>query len=722
MSQQKNINLISPISTLRGIGPKSAEKFHKLGIFTIDDLLFHLPYRYEDRTSVKSIRQLMPGISAVVQGEIVDSQIKFGRRRSLLVRISDGTGFLTLRFFHFSNTQQDSFTKDKFIQCYGEIRRGPNSLEIAHPEYTFSNEKNSQLIQDYLTPVYHTTEGVHQTSIRKILKQALDMLTSATDEMVDLLPTNITDSVMPLDSSANSPNFPGLTSPGQTFPSLTFPSLKSAVLQLHRPDANTDTQALLSFTHPTQQRLILEELLAHHLSLKELRNKTLAYNAPKFNPDCQLTKQFVEQLPFELTAAQQRVISEISKDQSTKIPMLRLVQGDVGSGKTVVAMAAALQAINSGWQVALMAPTETLAEQHFQNLSAWAETLHISVGWLTGKLKRAQRKTTLDELARNKVQLLVGTHALFQDDVEYAKLGLIIIDEQHRFGVHQRLALKEKGFRGTVPHQLIMTATPIPRTLAMTAYADLDLSIIDELPKGRQHIDTVVIPDSRREEIIQRVNEACKNGRQVYWVCPLVEESELLDAQAAENTTESLKLILPEHRIGLVHGRMKSEQKSEVIASFKQGDIDLLVATTVIEVGVDVPNASLMIIENAERLGLSQLHQLRGRVGRGSIKSNCVLMYSGKLSKIGYERLSIMRETNDGFAIAEKDLELRGPGELLGTRQTGLLQLRVADITRDQYLFPMVEKLSIQMFEECPENISPLVQRWLKQGLQYGNV
>ena len=690
-------SLTKPIETLRGVGPKSAEKFHKLGIFSITELLFHLPYRYEDRTHVKTINQLLSWVSAVVEGEIIDSQIKFGKRRSLLVRLSDGTGFLTLRFFHFSKTQQDSFVKDKFIQCYGEVRRGPNGFEIAHPEYSFNRDESKQLTQAHLTPVYHLTDGVHQTSIRKVLEQALVILASENDELLDLLPPSINKQ-------------------------LRLPNLKNAVLELHQPAAETDTQQLLNFKHPTQQRLILEELLAHHLSLKELRNKTLVHGAPKFSPKNKLSEKFISQLPFELTNAQKRVISEIEKNQSTNTPMLRLVQGDVGSGKTVVAMAAALQAINSGWQVAIMAPTETLAEQHFQNFTTWAKPLNINVGWLTGKLKQSVKKSTLAELQAGNVQLLVGTHALFQDDVKYAKLGLIIIDEQHRFGVHQRLSLKEKGYKENIPHQLIMTATPIPRTLAMTAYADLDLSIIDELPKGRQHIDTVVIPDSRREQIIQRVSEACKNGRQVYWVCPLVEESELLDAQAAESTTVDLQNILPDLKIGLVHGRMKSEQKSAVIAEFKNNNIDLLVATTVIEVGVDVPNASLMIIENAERLGLSQLHQLRGRVGRGSIKSNCVLMYNGKLSKIGRERLAIMRETNDGFAIAEKDLELRGPGELLGTKQTGLLQLLVADITRDQYLFPTVEKAAIQMFKECPENISPLIKRWLKQGLQYGNV
>ena len=402
--------------------------------------------------------------------------------------------------------------------------------------------------------------------------------------------------------------------------------------------------------------------------------------------------------------------------------MLRLVQGDVGSGKTVVAMATALQAIANGWQVAFMAPTELLAEQHLENFINWAEPLNISIGWLSGKVKGKQRKSTLDALKTGQIQLLVGTHALFQDEVEYQKLGFIIIDEQHRFGVHQRLALKEKSQKDLVPHQLIMTATPIPRTLAMTAYADLDISIIDELPKGRQTIDTIVLPESRREQVIERVKDACEQGRQAYWVCPLIEESEVLNCQAAELTATNLQQTLTGLKIGLIHGRMKSEQKSEVMNAFKQGGIDLLVATTVIEVGVDVPNASLMIIENAERLGLSQLHQLRGRVGRGAIKSNCVLLFQGKLSQVGRERLSIMRETNDGFAIAERDLEIRGPGELLGTKQTGLLQLRVADISRDQYLFEQVEQAANIMIKNNPKNIKPLIQRWINEGLQYSNV
>ncbi len=510
-------------------------------------------------------------------------------------------------------------------------------MEIVHPEYLLTNEKKNSLLQDKLTPVYPITEGVPQKSLRKIIDQAILKLSKESYSFNDLIPR-------------------------QLIKPLKLPSLKNAIFELHNPSPTTDKSIFLNAKHPAQKRLILEELLAHHLSMRQLRSEVQSNSAPAFSSSSNLLDTFKAQLPFQLTNAQSRVIKEIQDNVCCSTPMLRLVQGDVGSGKTVVAMAAALQAVEADYQVAFMAPTEMLAEQHFENISNWTEKLDINTGWLSGKVKASQRKSTLEQLLIGEIQILVGTHALFQSEVKYQKLGLIIIDEQHRFGVHQRLALKEKGFGGGTPHQLIMTATPIPRTLAMTAYADLDLSVIDELPKGRQGIDTVVIPEQRREQIIQRVNEACNSGRQAYWVCP------------------------------------------------------------VIEVGVDVPNASLMIIDNAERLGLSQLHQLRGRVGRGSIKSSCVLLYQGKLSKVGKERLSIMRETNDGFAIAEKDLEIRGPGELLGTKQTGLLQLRIADITRDQYLFPIVEDLANKITTHYPENIQPLINRWLNHGLQYGNV
>ncbi len=697
---EKTTLTTSPLLALekfKGVGPKSVQKFNKLGLFQAKDLLFHLPSRYEDRTKIKTLSSLKPGDTALIKGFIVQSEVKMGRRKSLLVRLSDNIRFFCLRFFYFSPYLEKSFEEGKEIICFGEIRRGPNALEMIHPEYHFT-ESGKTLISDHLTPTYPTTEGLQQKLLRSVINQALDQLKEGKLNLSDLLPCNI---VGPLN----------------------LPSLEEAIIQLHEPGANSDTSALLNFRHPAQKRLIFEELLAHHLSLKQIRQHMQHFNAPTLKGKRELSQQFIKNLPFQLTNAQQRVIEDLATDLNQAKPMLRLVQGDVGSGKTVVAMAAALQAIAHDWQVAFMAPTEMLAEQHFENFKQWARPININIGWLSGKIKGKQRKVTLEALESGAIHLLVGTHALFQADVNYHKLGFIIVDEQHRFGVHQRLALKEKNQQqGLVPHQLVMTATPIPRTLAMTAYADLDISIIDELPKGRKIIETVVLPDTRRENVIERVNNACQQGRQAYWVCPLIEESEVLNCQAAENTAETLQQELSSLCIGLVHGRMKSEQKTDIMHRFKQGEIDLLVATTVIEVGVDVPNASLMIIENAERLGLSQLHQLRGRVGRGNTKSHCVLLFQGRLSRVGRERLSIMRETNDGFIIAERDLEIRGPGELLGTRQTGLLQLRVADIRRDQYLFTQVEHAANTMIKEKPENITPLIQRWINQGLQYGNV
>ena len=691
------LNRETGLTDFKGVGPKIVNKLKALGIESVIDLLFHLPSRYQDRTTIRSVRSLKPRDFALIQGRIVHAGVKLGKRRSLVVKMSDGSGLINIRLFHFSRSQENSFKADTEIQCFGEVRYGVNSLEMVHPEYVFPENSVKDLRENHLTPVYPLTEGVAQHTMRKIIAQALDLLRHGNLAFEDYIPTEITQA-------------------------LHLPDLSAALLKVHQPLDLTEVSSLMTFRHPAQIRLVLEELLAHQLSLKKLRTAVQRYPAPRLEAADELIKQFKQNLPFQLTKAQQRVSQEISSDVSQSTPMLRLVQGDVGCGKTIVAMMAALQAIHNGWQVALMAPTEMLAEQHFQNCTQWAEPLHIKTGWLSGKLKGKTRQQELENLKNGITQLAVGTHALFQTDVKYQKLGLIIIDEQHRFGVHQRLALKEKAQPGMVPHQLIMTATPIPRTLAMTAYADLDLSIIDELPAGRQPVDTVVIGENRRAEVIDRIYQACKAGKQAYWVCPLIEESEVLNCQAAEKTAEHLQQQLPTLRIGLVHGRMKSDEKSRIMSAFKNGEIHLLVATTVIEVGVDVPNASLMIIENAERLGLSQLHQLRGRVGRGSVKSNCVLMYSGNLSKTGKERLGIMRRSNDGFEIAEKDLELRGPGELLGTRQTGLVQLRLADLSRDQYLIPKVEQIAEQIIRKFPDCIDPLINRWLKEKLQYGNV
>ncbi len=686
------------IAELRGVGPKTAQKLARLGIHTVADLLFHLPYRYQDRTRVQPMGSLRPGQEAVVQGEILLAQIRPGRRRALLVRIADGSGQLGLRFFHFSRAQQQAFVRGHTIRCFGEARPGPQGLEMVHPHYRIAPAEALPPLEAHLTPLYPSSEGLSQALWLRLSEQALEQL----ERDPALAPEWL---------------------PGELLQRHRLPDLHQALWQLHRPAPDQNPHALRDGRHPAQQRLALEELLAHRLSLRRFRQRARARPAFALAAPGELARRLCLRLPFELTPAQQRVSEEIRRDLAQATPMLRLVQGDVGSGKTVVAALAALQAVEAGYQAALMAPTELLAEQHLRNLSQWLDGLGVRVGLISGKLKGRARQQTLQALREQALDIAVGTHALFQDGVDFARLGLVIIDEQHRFGVHQRLALWQKGAeRDHLPHQLVMTATPIPRTLAMTAYADLDISVIDQLPAGRQTIDTVVLPERRRAEVVERVRQAALAGRQVYWVCPLIEESELLDAQAAEKTAAELAQALPELRVGLIHGRMKSAEKDALMSRFKQGDIDVLVATTVIEVGVDVPRASLMIIENAERLGLAQLHQLRGRVGRGREKSTCVLLYHGGLSAVSRQRLAIMRETNDGFRIAQRDLELRGPGELLGTRQTGLPGLRVADLSRDQHLLPLAEEAAELLFARYPDNIAPLIRRWLPQGLRYGEV
>ncbi len=691
------IQSTAEITALKGVGPKLAEKLLRVNVRSQVDALFHLPSRYQDKTRLTPIGGLRAGDEAAVQGEVVSSQIRFGRKRSLLVNIADGTGTLTLRFFHFSKSQEAAFQPEKIIRCFGEIRKGPFSLEIVHPEYRQFDASTTPAMEEELTPVYPTTEGVQQRSWRMITNQCLQLLSTHKLLLDDLLPY-------------------------ETRAQFSFPVLSKCLTLLHRPTPDVSVQQINTGKHPAQQRLIFEELLAHHIGFRRLRKKARQHNAIACDTHNKQVSQFLKTLPFALTQAQLNVISAIKKDLSAAIPMQRLVQGDVGSGKTIVAAVAAFMAVNNDYQTAIMAPTELLAEQHYQNFLHWCEPLNISVTLLSGALKGKARKSALAEIASQDSRIVIGTHALFQQTVEFNKVALVIIDEQHRFGVHQRLALREKGRDGIVPHQLVMTATPIPRTLAMTLYADLDVSVIDELPAGRKPIDTVVIPQSRRDEIMERVNAACTQGRQAYWVCPLIEESDLLNCEAAEDTAEMLTELLTELKVGLVHGRMKTEQKDSIMKSFKAGEIDLLVATTVIEVGVDVTNASLMIIENAERLGLSQLHQLRGRVGRGTQKSSCVLMYHGQLSKNGRARLKIMRETNDGFKISQKDLEIRGPGELLGTRQTGLMQFKLADLERDQALIPDVMQTADMMLDKYPEKIAPLISRWLPQGFQYGDV
>ncbi|MGH1462561.1 MAG: ATP-dependent DNA helicase RecG [Neptuniibacter sp.] len=683
------------VSELKGVGAALEQKLNNLDIRNLQDLLFHLPLRYQDRTRVVPIGSLRPGDECVIEGEVKIADVAKGRRRSLICRIQDGTGTITLRFFHFSAAQKNNLTPGVSLRCFGEVRTGPSGLEIVHPEYRKIDSAELTPVEETLTPVYPTTEGLHQGRLRALSEQALTYL--KTGALQELIPENLRIEWQ-------------------------FPGLDEAIAYLHRPPVDADQYLLQEGVHPAQRRLAFEELLAHHLSLLKLRHQARQKGAPELNVAGDLKTRFLEQLPFPLTNAQARVSQEVSADLEQAFPMLRLVQGDVGSGKTVVAALAALQAVESGFQAAVMAPTEILAEQHYLNFSGWLEPLGIKVGWLAGKLKGKQRQAQLELISSGEARIVVGTHALFQEEVVFSDLGLVVIDEQHRFGVHQRLSLREKGRNGELaPHQLIMTATPIPRTLTMSAYADLDCSIIDELPPGRTPVNTVVIADRRRDEVMQRVRNACTDKRQVYWVCTLIEESEVLQCQAAEVTAEQLKEALPELRIGLVHGRMKPAEKAEVMQQFKAAELDLLVATTVIEVGVDVPNASVMIIENPERLGLAQLHQLRGRVGRGSVESFCVLMYHSPLSKQGKARLKVMRETTDGFRIAEKDLELRGPGEVLGTRQTGVMQFKMADLQRDSDLLTRVKKIAGDM-QQWPDHIDPLVQRWLGRGEDYGNV
>ena len=683
-----------PLTSLSGVGAKVAEKLEKIGLVTVQDLLFHLPLRYEDRTRIYPIIKLHPGIWAAVQGKVMSVDTIFGRRKMLAVRISDGNGTLTLRFFNFTAGMKNNFTEGKLVHAYGEIKPGNGGLEIIHPDYQFYAPAQKPDVEPNLTPVYPTTDGLRQITLRNLTDQALELLDKAAVQ--ELLPSGLYDHQM---------------------------TMGQALHIIHRPPADIDLSLFDQGRHPAQIRLIMEELLAQNLSMLTVRSKGQQENAVALPAADELKQQLLAQLPFSPTNAQARVVGEIEMDLAKPHPMMRLVQGDVGSGKTLVAALAAVRAIAHGHQVALMAPTELLAEQHALNFANWFESLGIQVGWLAGKLKGKAKEQELARIASGEAQMVVGTHALFQEHVEFHNLALVIIDEQHRFGVHQRLELREKGIKqGAVPHQLIMTATPIPRTLAMTAYADLETSIIDELPPGRTPIQTVAIPDTKRQEIIDRVRHAClTEGKQAYWVCTLIDESEVLEAQAAADIAQELQTTLPDVKIGLVHGRMKAAEKQEVMRAFKANELHLLVATTVIEVGVDVPNASLMIIENPERLGLAQLHQLRGRVGRGSVASHCVLLYHAPLSKTAQKRLGVLRESNDGFIIAQRDLEIRGPGELLGTKQTGLADFKIADLVRDQRLVPEVQRISRHIFTHYPDNAQAIIDRWMSNRDRYSN-
>jgi ATP-dependent DNA helicase RecG len=686
-----------PCTELRGVGKNTAERLSHLGIDCVQDLLFHLPLRYQDRTRVYPIAGLTPGDHVVVEGNVESVALPKGGRTRLLCQLRDPSGRIHLRFFYVNALQIKMLHSGVRMRCYGEVRRGTHGLEMIHPEYRLIVADEVQPIEETLTPIYPTTEGLSQLTFRKLTDQALALLASG-GILQDIVPASL-------------------------LQQHEFPALKDALSFVHRPPPDAPVDALMEKEHISQKRLVFEELLAHRLSLLDLKRTFQIQEALELGKKDSLTQQFLTLLPFQLTTAQARVTEEIYHDLQQPHPMLRLVQGDVGSGKTVVAALAILQAIQNQCQCVILAPTELLTEQHYRTFQSWFTPLNIQVVMLTGQMKASMRQKVVAAIATGEAQVILGTHALFQKGVDFQKLALVIVDEQHRFGVHQRALLREKGtYENCYPHQLIMTATPIPRTLAMSVYADLDYSVIDELPPGRTPVTTTVIPTSRREEILTRVHGACTSGRQAYWVCTLIEESEVLECQAAEDTASQMRAVFPELHVGLVHGRMKSAEKEAVMTAFKKGEIQLLIATTVIEVGVDVPNASLMVIENAERLGLAQLHQLRGRVGRGAIASHCVLLYQHPLSKLAKARLAVMRETTDGFKIAQRDLEIRGPGEVLGTRQTGDVPLRIADLIRDSDLVPAVTQAATTLMNHHSDVIPPLIKRWLRNAVKYGQV
>lgn len=682
------IVLSNSCESLTGVGPTLAAKLEKCGIKTIQDLLFHLPYTYQDRTRITPIQDLRANDWCVIAGSVCKTEVKYGKRMMLNCYVEDKTGIIKIRFFHFNKQQIASLNNSTMIHVFGEVREFNNHLEMIHPEYQLLDEGEQCQVHETLTPIYSSTQGLTQARLRQIINLALKRCSAEMAQLEWLGPQQLAE--------------------------YQFHPIATAIELLHNPPPDTSLQALEQGAHPALKRLVFDELLAQRLSLQFARQARSVLHAPPLVDEKQLKDQFLATLPFALTNAQQRVATEISQDLSQAKPMLRLVQGDVGAGKTVIAALAAIQAIAQGMQVAFMAPTDLLSEQHALNLSQWLEPLGIKVLRLTGKMKVGLRRQALAALADGSAQLIIGTHALFQNEVQFARLALIIIDEQHRFGVQQRLLLQQKGQQEQlVPHQLLMTATPIPRTLSMTHFAHLDVSVIDELPPGRTPITTAILSQDKRESIILRLQAAIASGKQAYWVCTLIEESEKLQCMAAIDTAEQLQQQLSAAHIGLVHGRMKATEKEEIMRAFKAGEIDLLVATTVIEVGVDVPNASLMIIENAERLGLSQLHQLRGRVGRGTTQSHCLLLYQMPLSAQGTERLKVMRATNDGFLISEKDLELRGAGELLGTRQTGYRQFKLANLQRDQALLPLLPAVAKHLVNEHAELARLITRRWL---------
>ena len=665
--------------------PAIQVKLRKLGLVRADDLVLHLPLRYEDETCVTLIDEAMPGVPVQVEAEVLEVTVQYRPRRQLLAKVVDASSELTLRFLNFygSQTAQLERARDegRRLRIFGEIRHGFLGAEMVHPRYRVVAE--NEALPPSLTPVYPTTAGLSQYALRKLIPPAL-----AAADLSELLDARWCRQHQ-------------------------LPSYADAVRLLHAPPPEASEVELQQRTHPAWQRIKFDEVLAQQLSLRRAYLARRQKGAPLLKSAGQLAQHVLAALPFGLTGAQQRVCAEIASDLTQPYPMQRLLQGDVGSGKTIVAALAACQAIEAGYQAAFMAPTEILAEQHYLKLRAWLEPLGIQVAWLTGSLKKAAKQAMLLQAAGSG-QLIVGTHALIQDSVDFARLGLAIVDEQHRFGVAQRLELRKKGEKNDFPpHQLMMSATPIPRTLAMSYYADLDVSVLDELPPGRQPIRTKLVSDARRDEVIARVRDVVSTGRQAYWVCPLIEESETLQLQTALDTHVALSEELDDLRIGLVHGRLKSDEKAAAMAAFAAGDLDVLVATTVIEVGVDVPNASLMVIEHAERFGLSQLHQLRGRVGRGAHDSVCVLLFQKPLSQTARARLKVIYENTDGFEIARQDLHLRGPGEFVGSRQSGVPLLRYADLEADSELIELAREMAEQLLRTSPERAQQHLTRWL---------
>ena len=678
-------SLSDPIISISGLGKKTSDRLNQLGIHSLEHLLFHLPSRYQDKTSITPLSSASVNDEILIEASIDRIEVIPSRQRQLLCYLSDNQNHrVLLRFFHFTQYQKQALVRGETIQCFGEIKIGRQGLEMHHPEYRIISQDQKPLFEPTLTPVYPLCAGVSQNKMKQWVNKALEVLkASVIDDYFEKITNN------------------------------TMPSLKDSLFLLHHPNKDEDLLKIESFNHISQQRLIIEELATHQLSLLKIKEARKSKESKPISIRSSLSNKLISSLEFDLTSAQSRCINQINEDLSTSEPMLRLLQGDVGSGKTIVAVFALIQAVENNFQTAVMAPTEILARQHLQNFTNYLSPLGIQIAFLSGSQNTQERKDNLSLIENGKAKVIIGTHALFQENVYFDDLALVIIDEQHKFGVHQRLSLSKKA--NVTPHQLVMTATPIPRSLTMSAYADLDTSIIDELPPGRQTIETVALSNARRDELIEKIKQISKEGRQIYWVCTLIEESEALRAESAEQTFTYLSDNLKDLKVVMIHGRLTKLEKEIIMSDFASGKTNLLVATTVIEVGVNIPNASLMIVENSERLGLAQLHQLRGRVGRGSEKSACVLLYQSPLSQTAKERLDILRQSNDGFLIAQKDLELRGPGEILGTQQTGIASMKIANIVRDAYLLKQVGYYSSKMLEAEHDSQNALISRWIDE-------